>query len=101
MLGVFSLLLGVHVNNVTFYLESCQDTAEVELIAEREDIQPDSPLDDTVSVTLRRENSIRHSKRNGRSEHSDVLGEKWMTVCVCLCVGGGVGGFTMHTDGSV
>uniref|UniRef100_A0A8C4EQY9 ABC-type glutathione-S-conjugate transporter n=1 Tax=Dicentrarchus labrax TaxID=13489 RepID=A0A8C4EQY9_DICLA len=31
-----------------------------------EDTQPDSPLEDTVSVTLKRENSIRRSQRMGR-----------------------------------
>uniref|UniRef100_A0A4W6CQJ0 ATP-binding cassette, sub-family C (CFTR/MRP), member 2 n=1 Tax=Lates calcarifer TaxID=8187 RepID=A0A4W6CQJ0_LATCA len=43
----------------------CQDTVDIELIPEREDTQPDSPLEDTVSVTLKRENSIRRSQRNG------------------------------------
>ncbi|XP_041803743.1 canalicular multispecific organic anion transporter 1 isoform X2 [Chelmon rostratus] len=42
-----------------------QDTADIELIPEREDAQPDSPLEDTVSVTLKRENSIRRSQRKG------------------------------------
>ncbi|XP_035519605.1 canalicular multispecific organic anion transporter 1 isoform X1 [Morone saxatilis] len=45
--------------------DRCQDTADVELIPEREDTQPDSPLEDTVSVTLKRENSIRRSQRMG------------------------------------
>ncbi|XP_038593401.1 canalicular multispecific organic anion transporter 1 [Micropterus salmoides] len=43
----------------------CQDIADVELIPEREDTQPDSPLEDTVSVTLKRESSIRRSQRKG------------------------------------
>uniref|UniRef100_A0A8C2XTH6 Canalicular multispecific organic anion transporter 1 n=1 Tax=Cyclopterus lumpus TaxID=8103 RepID=A0A8C2XTH6_CYCLU len=42
-----------------------QDAADVELIPEREDTLPDSPLEDTVSVTLKREDSIRRSQRNG------------------------------------
>ncbi|XP_074501872.1 ATP-binding cassette sub-family C member 2 [Sebastes fasciatus] len=42
-----------------------QDTADVELIPDIEDTQPDSPLEDTVSFTLKRENSIRRSQRNG------------------------------------
>ncbi|XP_073338250.1 ATP-binding cassette sub-family C member 2 [Pagrus major] len=41
------------------------DTADIEFIPEREDTQPDSPLEDTVSVTLKRESSIRRSQRNG------------------------------------
>uniref|UniRef100_A0A7N8XUW9 ATP-binding cassette, sub-family C (CFTR/MRP), member 2 n=1 Tax=Mastacembelus armatus TaxID=205130 RepID=A0A7N8XUW9_9TELE len=44
----------------------CQDTADLELIPEREDTQPDSPLEDSVSFTLKRENSIRRSQRHGR-----------------------------------
>lgn len=44
----------------------CQDTTDVELIPEREDTQPDSPLEDAVSFTLKRESSIRRSQRNGR-----------------------------------
>lgn len=55
------------------YSDRCQDTAVVELIPEREDTQPDSPLEDTVSVTLKRENSIRRSQRQGRLEHSEVV----------------------------
>ncbi|XP_068597286.1 ATP-binding cassette sub-family C member 2 [Brachionichthys hirsutus] len=42
-----------------------QGVTEVELIPEREDTQPDSPLEETVSYTLKRENSIRRSQRNG------------------------------------
>ncbi|XP_031732915.1 ATP-binding cassette sub-family C member 2 [Anarrhichthys ocellatus] len=42
-----------------------QVVADVELIPETEDTLPDSPLEDTVSVTLKRENSIRRSQRNG------------------------------------
>uniref|UniRef100_A0A8C2XL45 Canalicular multispecific organic anion transporter 1 n=1 Tax=Cyclopterus lumpus TaxID=8103 RepID=A0A8C2XL45_CYCLU len=34
--------------------------------SESEDTLPDSPLEDTVSVTLKREDSIRRSQRNGR-----------------------------------
>lgn len=50
------------------YSDRCQVTADVELIPEGEDTQPDSPLEDTVAVTLKRETSIRRSQRNGRSE---------------------------------
>ncbi|XP_059215146.1 canalicular multispecific organic anion transporter 1 isoform X2 [Centropristis striata] len=45
--------------------DRCQNTADVELIPEREETQPDSPLEDTVSVTLKRESSIRRSQRKG------------------------------------
>lgn len=59
------------------YSGRSQDTADIELIPEREDAQPDSPLEDTVSVTLKRENSIRRSQRKGRLEHKSSL-----LVCV-------------------
>ncbi|XP_042357577.1 canalicular multispecific organic anion transporter 1 isoform X2 [Plectropomus leopardus] len=45
--------------------DGCQDTTDVEFIPDTEDTQPDSPLEDTVSFTLKRESSIRRSKRNG------------------------------------
>nr|ALU63337.1 canalicular multispecific organic anion transporter 1 [Oryzias melastigma] len=43
--------------------DGCQDTEDLDIIPEREDTQPDSPLEDTVSFTLKRENSIRRSQR--------------------------------------
>uniref|UniRef100_UPI0037E8D390 ATP-binding cassette sub-family C member 2 n=1 Tax=Semicossyphus pulcher TaxID=241346 RepID=UPI0037E8D390 len=43
---------------------SKETDVDVELIPERDDTQPDSPLEDTVSATLKRENSIRRSQRN-------------------------------------
>ncbi|XP_028983418.1 canalicular multispecific organic anion transporter 1 [Betta splendens] len=46
--------------------DRCQDTADVELICESDDTQPDSPLEDSVSVTLKRENTLRRSQRHGR-----------------------------------
>lgn len=43
---------------------------EVDIIPESQEPQPDSPAEDVVSVTLKRENSLRHSQRhamrNGR-----------------------------------
>nr|XP_057915144.1 canalicular multispecific organic anion transporter 1 isoform X2 [Doryrhamphus excisus] len=44
--------------------EHDQSVAEEEMIPEGDDAQPDSPLEDTVTVTLKRENSIRRSQRN-------------------------------------
>lgn len=49
--------------------DRCQVTADLEFIPEGEDTQPDSPLEDTVAVTLKRETSIRRSQRNGRLEN--------------------------------
>lgn len=43
-----------------------QDIEDVELIPDSEDTHPDSPLEDIVSVTLRRENSIRRSQCGSR-----------------------------------
>lgn len=43
-----------------------EDTANVELIPERDDAQADYPLEDTVSVTLKRDHSIRRSQRSDR-----------------------------------
>ncbi|XP_035519606.1 canalicular multispecific organic anion transporter 1 isoform X2 [Morone saxatilis] len=67
--GAFSEFLDTYAkeqsNQADLQSDRCQDTADVELIPEREDTQPDSPLEDTVSVTLKRENSIRRSQRMG------------------------------------
>ncbi|XP_053189319.1 canalicular multispecific organic anion transporter 1 [Scomber japonicus] len=68
--GAFSEFLDIYAkeqsNRTHSESDSCQDTADMELIPEREDTQPDSPLEDTVSVTLKRENSIRRSQRSNR-----------------------------------
>lgn len=61
----------------------------MELIPEREDPQPDSPLEDTVSSTLKRENSIRRSQRNGRLEHSEVVADKIEKQLVCVHISDG------------
>ncbi|XP_005743982.1 canalicular multispecific organic anion transporter 1 [Pundamilia nyererei] len=42
-----------------------QDAEDFELIPGGDDAQPDGALEDTVSLTLKRENSIRRSQRNG------------------------------------
>ncbi|KAL3972080.1 microtubule-associated serine/threonine kinase [Sarotherodon galilaeus] len=42
-----------------------QDAEDFELIPDEDDAQPDGPLEDTVSLTVKRENSIRRSQRNG------------------------------------
>uniref|UniRef100_A0A665VF34 ATP-binding cassette, sub-family C (CFTR/MRP), member 2 n=1 Tax=Echeneis naucrates TaxID=173247 RepID=A0A665VF34_ECHNA len=41
-----------------------------------EDTQPDSPLEDTISVTLKRESSLRRSQRNGRLVHSEMVSDR-------------------------
>lgn len=45
-------------------MSESEDTADVELIPDRDDIQPDYPLEDTVAVTLKRDHSIRRSQRS-------------------------------------
>lgn len=54
------------------HLDDNQNTEDLELIPDREDALPDSPLEDTVSYTLKRENSIRRSQRS-RFEHAGVV----------------------------
>ncbi|KAM3606183.1 uncharacterized protein V6R79_012047 [Siganus canaliculatus] len=67
--GAFSEFLDTYAkeqnNQAQSDSDSNQDVVDVELTAEREDTQPDSPLEDTVSLTLKRENSIRRSQRKG------------------------------------
>ncbi|XP_078129230.1 ATP-binding cassette sub-family C member 2 [Sander vitreus] len=67
--GAFSEFLDTYAkeqsNRTHSESDRCHDAGDVELIPEREDPQPDSPLEDTVSITLKRENSIRRSQRNG------------------------------------
>ncbi|KAK2824276.1 hypothetical protein Q5P01_021451 [Channa striata] len=85
--GAFSEFLDTYAkeqsNRTLSESDRCQDTIDVELIPERDDNQLDSPLEDTVSLTLMRENSIRRSKRQGsvrlrrnsslrKSEHADA-----------------------------
>lgn len=53
-------------NIYAFDMCCIEDTADVELIPEGDDSQADYPLEDTVSVTLKRDHSIRRSQRSGR-----------------------------------
>ncbi|TNN71772.1 Canalicular multispecific organic anion transporter 1 [Liparis tanakae] len=67
--GAFSEFLDTYAkeqsNRTQSESDGYQEAADVEVIPEREDTLPDSPLEDTVSVTLKREDSIRRSQRNG------------------------------------
>ncbi|CAB1429177.1 unnamed protein product [Pleuronectes platessa] len=47
------------------YSDCSQDTEDLPLVSESEDTHVDSALEDSVTLTLKRENSIRRSKRNG------------------------------------
>ncbi|XP_051815787.1 canalicular multispecific organic anion transporter 1 isoform X2 [Acanthochromis polyacanthus] len=65
--GAFSEFLDTYAKEQSNQNQSKSDhdkeTTELELIDDGEDIQPDHPLEDTVSATLKRENSIRRSQR--------------------------------------
>ncbi|KAM4591513.1 ATP-binding cassette sub-family C member 2 [Odontesthes bonariensis] len=63
--GAFSEFLETYAqsNRTNSEADGHQDTEGLELIPDREDAQADSPLEDSVSFTLKRENSIRHSQR--------------------------------------
>ncbi|KAM9364701.1 ATP-binding cassette sub-family C member 2 [Pholidichthys leucotaenia] len=65
--GAFSEFLDTYAkeqSNQNKSEDNSERTEDLELFLDREDIQPDSPLEDTVSQTLKRENSIRRSLRN-------------------------------------
>lgn len=63
--GAFAEFLDTYAKEQSNPDQSERDTRDVELIPDREDTQPDSPLEDAISVTLKRENSIRRSQRSG------------------------------------
>ncbi|XP_017570742.1 canalicular multispecific organic anion transporter 1 [Pygocentrus nattereri] len=50
--------------------ESASDAEQMDVVPEGEDPQADSPPEDVVSVTLKRENSLRHSQRHGKRNGS-------------------------------
>ncbi|XP_047459450.1 canalicular multispecific organic anion transporter 1 [Mugil cephalus] len=66
--GAFSEFLDIYAkeqsNETRSESDHHQDTEHLELIPEIEDSQPDCPLEDTVSATLKRESSIHRSQRN-------------------------------------
>ncbi|XP_061766165.1 canalicular multispecific organic anion transporter 1 [Nerophis ophidion] len=66
--GAFSEFLDTYAkeqNNATKpERERGPSVSETEMIPEGDDTHPDSPLEDMVTVTLKRENSIRRSQRN-------------------------------------
>ncbi|XP_072293747.1 ATP-binding cassette sub-family C member 2 [Eucyclogobius newberryi] len=63
--GAFSEFLDTYAKEQSNQDQSPQGGNDVELIPDVEDIQMDSPLEDAISVTLKRENSIRRSQRGG------------------------------------
>ncbi|XP_054654514.1 canalicular multispecific organic anion transporter 1 isoform X2 [Dunckerocampus dactyliophorus] len=65
--GTFSEFLDTYAkeqNNATKPEREHDQSVAEEMIPEGDDAQPDSPLEDTVTVTLKRGNSIRRSQRN-------------------------------------
>ncbi|KAL3972079.1 growth differentiation factor 15 [Sarotherodon galilaeus] len=67
--GAFSKFLDTYAkeqsNQRNSETDEGQDAEDFELIPDEDDAQPDGALEDTVSLTLKRENSIRRSQRNG------------------------------------
>uniref|UniRef100_A0A3P9ASD7 Canalicular multispecific organic anion transporter 1 n=1 Tax=Maylandia zebra TaxID=106582 RepID=A0A3P9ASD7_9CICH len=61
--GTFSKFLDTYAKEQSNQRNS--ETEDFELIPDGDDAQPDGASEDTVSLTLRRENSIRRSQRNG------------------------------------
>uniref|UniRef100_A0A3B5LYX7 ATP-binding cassette, sub-family C (CFTR/MRP), member 2 n=1 Tax=Xiphophorus couchianus TaxID=32473 RepID=A0A3B5LYX7_9TELE len=64
--GAFSEFLDTYAkeqSNQSHSKENYQTITDLEIIAERDDTQADSPPEDAVSITLKRENSIRRSQR--------------------------------------
>ncbi|MCI4394913.1 hypothetical protein PGIGA_G00174300 [Pangasianodon gigas] len=65
--GAFSEFLDTYAkeeNKSNAQKESVSDIEEVDIVPESQEPQPDSPVEDVVSVTLKRENSLRHSQRH-------------------------------------
>ncbi|XP_035771316.1 canalicular multispecific organic anion transporter 1-like [Neolamprologus brichardi] len=63
--GLGVMVLMVPINGLNSETGEGQDAEDFELIPGGDDAQPDGALEDTVSLTLKRENSIRRSQRNG------------------------------------
>ncbi|KAK7930845.1 hypothetical protein WMY93_007240 [Mugilogobius chulae] len=63
--GAFAEFLDTYAKEQSNQDQSPRDGNDVELIPDIEDTQIDSPLEDAISVTLKRENSIRRSQRGG------------------------------------
>uniref|UniRef100_A0A672IA04 ATP-binding cassette, sub-family C (CFTR/MRP), member 2 n=1 Tax=Salarias fasciatus TaxID=181472 RepID=A0A672IA04_SALFA len=66
--GAFSEFLDTYAKE-----QRTRTRSESELLPDSEDTDLDAPLEDVVSSTLKRENSIRHSQRNSRFEYSQVV----------------------------
>ncbi|XP_036439199.1 canalicular multispecific organic anion transporter 1-like [Colossoma macropomum] len=66
--GAFSEFLDTYAkeesNKSDDWKESASDTEQMDVVPEGQDPQADSPPEDVVSVTLKRENSLRHSQRH-------------------------------------
>ncbi|MCJ8749120.1 hypothetical protein PDJAM_G00172600 [Pangasius djambal] len=65
--GAFSEFLDTYAkeeNKSNEQKESASDIEEVDIVPESQEPQPDSPAEDVVSDTLKRENSLRHSQRH-------------------------------------
>ncbi|CAL9687902.1 unnamed protein product [Knipowitschia caucasica] len=63
--GAFYEFLETYAKESRNQEQSPRDSHDIEIIPEVEDTQIDSPLEDAISATLKRENSIRRSQRGG------------------------------------
>ncbi|KAL6466399.1 hypothetical protein MHYP_G00242030 [Metynnis hypsauchen] len=72
--GAFSEFLDTYAkeqsNKSDDWKESASDTEQIDGVPEGEDPQADSPPEDVVSVTLKRESSLRHSQRHSKRNGS-------------------------------
>uniref|UniRef100_A0A8C7CGD0 Uncharacterized protein n=1 Tax=Oncorhynchus kisutch TaxID=8019 RepID=A0A8C7CGD0_ONCKI len=62
-----------HTGECVCITDSTSDGEEVGLVPDLQDPQADTPPEDIVSMTLRRESSIRRSQRNGRYERESEI----------------------------
>lgn len=58
---IFSIMPCIHADH-------CEEV-DIEFVPEGQETQPDSPLEDTVSTELKRQNSIRRSRRSRLELH--------------------------------
>ncbi|KAL7855414.1 hypothetical protein AOLI_G00190180 [Acnodon oligacanthus] len=72
--GAFSEFLDTYAkeegNKSDDWKEPASDAEQMDIVPEGEDPQADSPPEDVVSVTLKRENSLRHSQRHAQRNGS-------------------------------
>lgn len=68
------------------FSDSVSDLEEVDIVPESQEPQPDSPAEDVVSITLKRENSLRHSQRHALRNGRFVLHKPHMLPIIYVRV---------------